>query len=256
MRGTFDLPGIVMHDKNAAYSIGFRVSLAGALVAGLAAVGLYLSWGTDLAPWLIGLAIPFAFTLEIGGLTAGVFERRAKLRIPGLIVAPIVIVLIIAALAQKLPGSLGMFAFFVWITTPVTAALSGVTAVDVKNRRLSRLVAMVVLWLTPAVFSAWAIVARSGYSTTDSTAEAATGVYSLPFGPWATLAATFGDWPNAGEFFSLPLALVLTIALAVTTTGALKAKHGGLAGILLIVLAAVVLLWFAVGYGQLIACAS
>jgi len=242
-----------MHDRNDAYSISFRVALAGAVAAGLGLLGFYLSSGAYFYLWrlLAGLAVVFAYALGIGALTAGVFERGARLRILGVIVSAAVI----ATVILKGQGG-GPFGLFFWLIIPVTAGLSGVTAVDVKNERVSRLVAMLVTYLTTAVFSAWFIVSLANYRADAPVKRTVTGVLALSFGPYATLAAGFGDWPNAGEFFRLGGALALTFALVATMITVLKARNRALAGAFLIVLAAVVVLWFTLGYFELTACAG
>ena len=244
-----------MHDRNGAYSISFRVALAGAVVARVGRLGLYRSSGAHVYLWrlLAVLAIPFAFALGIGALTAGVFERGARLRILGVIASAAVIAAMIAVVILKGRGG-GPFGLLFWLIIPVTAALSGVTAVDVKNKRINRLVAMLVLYLTPAVFSAWFIVTFANYRANEPIRRTVTAVLALLFGPYATLAAKLGDLPNAGESFALGGALALTIALVATAITVLKVRNRALAGAFLIFLAAVLGVWVYVGGLERLAC--
>lgn len=85
-------------------------------------------------------------------------------------------------------------------------------------------------------------------------AEDITEVFALLFGPWATLAAKIGVWPNAGEFFHLPLAVTLTVAMVAVATVMLKVKNKSIAGVSIILFMALVLSLFAVGYVQFINC--
>lgn len=77
-------------------------------------------------------------------------------------------------------------------------------------------------------------------------------VVSLPFGPWATQVARLFSFPNAGEFFSLTLALVFSGLLAVLLIIALTQRR--LAPYLFIPFGWLIIGWTAIGFGQLINC--
>ena len=74
-------------------------------------------------------------------------------------------------------------------------------------------------------------------------------------GPWATIVAKPSGWPNAGEFFSLPLAVAGTAALAIVVTASLVTRKKWVRVVCLSVSPALVLSWYAVGLIQLMCCA-
>jgi hypothetical protein len=81
-----------------------------------------------------------------------------------------------------------------------------------------------------------------------------TGGLASFFGPWATLAAIPGVFPNAGEFFSLTWALILTLLLLATGyvvlhSGKVQAKCLGL-----VLMQFVIVFWYGFGFAQLMNC--
>jgi hypothetical protein len=91
---------------------------------------------------------------------------------------------------------------------------------------------------------------------TDKIAQLATAALSLPFGPYTTFAAKLGQWPNAGEFFSLWLAVLITTLLLLSASGYLIAKSRTAAGSMLIVFATTASASVIIGVAQLLNCTS
>jgi len=239
-----------------ARSIGLWASVAGLAVAGMVALAVYLQWGTNFMAWMNYVGFPCFFGLEISALTAGVLEGRVKFRKLGLIVSVIGIILGIAAALRRLSLDfdgifIAVYVFFPYVVVPVMAVFAGFKAISLKKGRGKGLIPMLILWLLPVGFVAAALLLLpSGFPTV----EKVTAEFALLFGPWATLAAKNGVWPNAGEFFYLPVAVGLTVALAATAVFVLRAKNGCIRGLLLILFMALIFSWFCIGYGQLINC--
>ena len=84
---------------------------------------------------------------------------------------------------------------------------------------------------------------------------AAGGIFSIT-GPWTTEVLRLTNYPNAGEFFSLPVAVVLTMALT-GTMAALFVTRGGTHRCLLKLLhLGLVFCWYATALMQLVNCAE
>ncbi len=75
---------------------------------------------------------------------------------------------------------------------------------------------------------------------------------SLPFGPWATEIAQLFSFPNAGEFFSLTLALVFSSLLALLLFLAVSRRSW--AAHVFIPFGWLLIGWTAIGFGQLMNC--
>jgi hypothetical protein len=245
-------------DKNReAVSMSLVASIAGLALALMVTLAVYSKPSTNFLAWLIYVGPPCFFGLEISALTVGVFEGRAKLRKVGLIFSVIGILLAVGAALRKLyldfDGiDITVYVFFPWLVAPIMAVFAGVWAVALKKERTKGTIPMFILWLTPIGMVAMALLFL--LCGGGPAAEAITAVFALLFGPWATLAAKIGVWPNAGEFFHLPLAVTLTVAMAAAVTVVLKAKNKSIAGVSIILFMGLALSWFAVGYAQLIAC--
>lgn len=67
---------------------------------------------------------------------------------------------------------------------------------------------------------------------------------------------SLGDWPNAGEFFHLPSAVILTVFLAADVIAALKAGDKRITSLATVLAAPLLLVWFINGFGQLLNCAE
>lgn len=91
---------------------------------------------------------------------------------------------------------------------------------------------------------------------TGKIAQAATGVLSLPFGPYTTLAAKLGQWPNAGEFFSLGAAVWITALILLSASGYMITKNQTMASVTVIVFATTANAAVIIGIGQLLNCTS
>jgi hypothetical protein len=247
----------IMDNEGDTFSISLWAGMGGVVLGGLVALALYLYPGTNFLAWLMYVGAPCFFGLGISALVAGLLERQAKFRKVGLVISVLVILLAIAAVFWKLYLDFDgifvtVYVFFPWIVIPAMAVFAGIIAVALKKWQLNVCIPMLILWLIPIGF----VIAYLLFLRIDGlpSTEGFTAAFALLFGPWATLVAKIGVWPNAGEFFHLPLAVGLTLALAATSTVVLKTKNKGVAGLSLILFMGLVFSWFAVGYGQLINC--
>jgi hypothetical protein len=234
------------------------------VAAALVAVPMYF-W-SKLALYVVILCL---LGLQISALTAGLREWHAK---PDKVALTISAIGFLAAFS-----SVFMYAFrvlrisergFVFglcipcAAMTVLAVIAGLAAVARKNDRTRGLRALLILWLGPAeICSAlyllmWLVAPAGSMYQVHGLTVAVTPAFALPFGPWATLAARFGNWPNAGEFFYLPLAVGLTVALAVIVAVALRAKDGRIAALSIVTSAPMFFCWFIVGFVQILNCAE
>lgn len=206
------------------------------------------------------------FGLEISGLIAGLLELRTKAGKIGLIVSAIGILLAVGAVrttAFKWQGSgtgaMGIVVVFPCIVIAAMAVFAGIVAVARKTGRVSAWIPLLILWLMgPLVCDTAYIFLTLVFNPSPSItlSQAVTPAFALPFGPWATLVAKIGDWPNAGGLFHLPLAIILTVILGAAVTVALKAKNKRTASLLLILFMPLSFVWFIIGFGQLLHCTS
>lgn len=74
------------------------------------------------------------------------------------------------------------------------------------------------------------------------------------FGPYATLLAGLGDLPNAGEFFKITSALVLTIPLLAVVSLPYMVKLKWVHIVCCVLYVPVILLWVACGIVQIGSC--
>lgn len=244
-----------MHEGKEHFAIGLWTSLAGASLAGLAALA-FLLWGpAEFIGWLMFSTAPLVFGLQISSATAGLLERQSQSGIVALAISIATLGLVVASAWYRPVRYVlfGLCAAYLLLTVPATAIVAGVTAVDLKEGRANRLPAILIVLATAAVFTTWPLagplLSRADYSLR----QLPTALGALLLGPWVTLFAKDRYWPNFGEFFELAFALAQTLALAAASAFVLRAKRPECAAVSLILFAAVLLSWLAVGYIWLIA---
>jgi hypothetical protein len=122
------------------------------------------------------------------------------------------------------------------------------------KRTRNLLIFYVVILLLPSFLSfiVVALVANGLHYVSTGTAFCAGGVTVL--GPWATLAAKSTNVPNAGEFFSLPLALGLTLGLITVISVSMAVVKRWVNTLCVVVYIPLILLWVFLGFGQLMSC--
>lgn len=250
--------------EHGGFSIGFWTSIGGMVAAALVAVPMFF-W-SKLALYV---AILCFLGSQISALTASLREWRAK---PANVALTVSTIGFLAAFSsvfvyafRVLHISVAGFVFGLCIpctAMTVLAVIAGLAAVARKNNRTRGRRALLILWLGPAetvstlYLLMWLVAPAESISPAYTLTVAVTPAFALPFGPWATLAARFGNWPNAGEFFHLPLAVGLTVALAVIVAVALRAKDGRIAALSIVTSAPMFFCWFIVGFGQILNCAE
>ncbi|HPO14216.1 MAG TPA: hypothetical protein PLI09_12295 [Candidatus Hydrogenedentes bacterium] len=109
------------------------------------------------------------------------------------------------------------------------------------------------IWLAPVIVAAPCLVIATIHIPQFLPLRSCSAfVVSLPFGPWATQVARLFSFPNAGEFFSLTLALIFSVLLALLLFLAVTRRK--LAAYLFIPFGWLIIGWTAIGFGQLINC--
>ncbi|MFZ0034554.1 MAG: hypothetical protein WAK60_06160 [Sedimentisphaerales bacterium] len=202
-------------------SISLCASVGGIIAASLTAAVIHTIWG--LGPYGLGeagmlLSIIALLVFQISGFAAGISERGTA---SGRIGLALSIVLITAAaggfiLFIRPHLNLGiLIPIFLPVPTILMGLFAGVTAIRLQRQPSLKIwKALLILWITPSVWytvlmsiSAIYGIFKGGYDYKWLSQQGA-GVLLILFGPWATIAAKLSNWPNAGEFFSLPAAVI------------------------------------------------
>jgi hypothetical protein len=245
-------------------SISLYASIGGVAAALLTAAVMYVIWGLGLPGlgWAgMTLCITILLVFQISGIAAGVSERDTTLGKAGLVVSIAVITAAVTDFILFLRPHHDLKILILMII-PVPAILmgifAGVTAVRLQsNQSLKIWKALLILWIMPVVWYALLVfipaILKGGFYYRDWP-QWVTAVMSILFGPWATLAAKLGSWPNAGEFFSLPAAVILTVILAELAAAAIRVRNCTVRGLAVIAFAPFIFVWALVGIGQLLNC--
>lgn len=137
------------------------------------------------------------------------------------------------------------------LVAPILAWLVLRNGILVKG--ISPLTYLLTIWLVPLVLFTLISVAAVVIEHETFHASVSLGFsLGLPFGPWATQVARLTSFPNAGEFFSWPTALLLTALLAALVYCTLRRTR--LAAYCLLPYAWLLIGWYAIGFGQLMNC--
>lgn len=194
------------------------------------------------------------FCLGYGGMISAWSERRTKRGRQGLALAATAVAA--SVLLVVVPGRFRFSPFlFVLLGLSIGPVLAPLLALRVRRSSV-RVWPLVVLWLAPAVtLPVWAIIDFwMGRTAGARLVQAFTMPPLVLTGPWATQAGRLVDFPNAGEFFSLPLALALTVAV-IAVIG-LYVKRERWRASIIIPYATLTALWAVIGFGQLLNCMS
>ena len=204
--------------------------------------------------WL-SLAVLSAWSIASASLIASLFhadDRAPRIRL----LLPLSEAAVFAGILCAVNLSMGMKgAMFLFICTAVlaAAAVAGVFAGLVRQGRLRPWGPLLLIWLLPGAALGLYFLPRYDASHLG---RLLTFALSVPFGPWATQVARLGHYPNAGEFFHLPLALALTVLFAATALVALRSTSNSTRALGVLTYAAVVVASSLIGVGQLLNCAS
>ena len=140
----------------------------------------------------------------------------------------------------------------------ITAPFIGVSVVApfVARRFLRRDISVgkyyLTIWLAPPLFYTVSITAYESAFERSQGSHFFGFVLSSPFGPFATQVARLFSFPNAGEFFYLPTACSLTVAVA--TILYLAKTRRDKAAYWIIPFAWLMIGWSAIGITQLVCC--
>ncbi len=109
------------------------------------------------------------------------------------------------------------------------------------------------IWLAPTLLALLPIIFTALLVPGHMPRKVFLGILlGLPCGPWATQAAKLVSFPNAGEFFSLPLALVFSATLGAALYFGLSRRRWAAHGFALF--AWLIIGWTAIAIGQLANC--
>jgi hypothetical protein len=248
-------------------SISFFASIGGVVVTLLTAAVMHAIWGLDLAGlgWAgRTLCIVVLLVLQISGFAAGISERGTTLGKTGLVASIVVIIAAAAGFILFIWSPLGLHTLIlvlIPVPTILMGVFAGVTAVRLQKKPSLKIwMALLILWIMPLVWcevliSIPAIIGifKSGCDY-EQLLRWGMGIATILFGPWATLAAKVVNWPNAGEFFSLPAAMILTIILTGLAAVAIGVRNRAIRGLAVIAFASFIFVWALVGIGQLLNC--
>jgi hypothetical protein len=232
-------------------------------------IGLYTSIGGYIAMPIIVLLLnsqlkglwisiylcsaPF-FLVQVSSLTSSIRERFSVSGKAGLILSSIGIAAVLFYILHDYKVS-GLFLFLSFLHLPSSVLLgivSGIAAIKIaRDKIVNKYKTMLILWCIPAL----GFIVFSMFSNSKAGLQNLTGL-SVLCGPWATLTAKIGSWPNAGEFFSLRLAVIMTLSLILTIALIIKIKKTSAVAFLMVYFAFYVYIWELVGIVQLLNCAE
>lgn len=233
----------------------FLISLwsgAGGLVVGGIVACLIYIW----FPGAVYLVLLSVFGVEIGAVTAACRELRNKqskpvliIWIAGVILAPVLVFAGGLKFGYIRDEDALFFPILHCIVVAIMGIIAGFKAVSIKNGQTKGLRTMIVLWVVPIIISVPLLLSPTRISI------ASFGTIFPLFGPWATQAARLVDFPNAGEFFHLPIAVLLTVVIFGLVLLLLLTKSRKMAGLALILFMALIFQWYFIGWCQLANCA-
>lgn len=196
---------------------------------------------------------PF-FLVQVSSLTSSIHERSTVSGKAGLILSSIGIAAVIFYILHDYKVS-GLFLFLSFLLLPSSVPLgivSGISAIKIaKDKIINKYKIMLILWCIPAL----GFILFFMFASPKTGLRNLTGL-SVLCGPWATLVAKIGGWPNAGEFFLLRLAVIMTFLLILTIALIIKIKKTSVAAFLMVYFAFYVYIWELVGIVQLLNCAE
>jgi hypothetical protein len=207
---------------------------------------------------IIHLALLSAFSVTLGASTLYILDvseapaKKRKIAVVCVCLMALALMLFGSGLIPRYFGILfaGLFCMMFGMSL-----FAGFRASQTKDRRMGQCwPSLLLLWVIQPL--ACAVLSSVTWSQHSDAAEWVTMTFSLLFGPWATLVAKLGSWPNAGEFFHLPAALALSVAVAAPCIVTLFSRRRVLVASSLIIYNASMSVWFVVGLGQLVNCAE
>jgi hypothetical protein len=242
--------------------ISLLSSLIGVIVFFLASATVFSIYGFklyDMGSASMVLCLFALMVFQISGFVAGIKERSK-------IGMAFSIVFIIAAAA--IPGVFSkLLNIYRLLTLTIVAipiilmgVLAGLTAMRIQTKPSLKIYKpLLILWLTPSLWCAVITVISAifsilkGNSNYKSTASMSHGLLLILFGPWATIAGKLVNWPNAGEFFSLPAALILT-AILICLIAFMRFGNRIIQSLSITAFASFILVWVLIGIGQMLNC--
>jgi len=152
-------------------------------------------------------SVPF-FLVQVSSLTSSIHERFSVGGKAGLILSSIGIAAVLFYILHHTKANGLLFlSYFLLPSSVLLGIISGISAIKIeKDKIVNKYKTMLVLWCIPAL---WFIVPLM-FLRPKAGFQNLTGL-SVLCGPWATLTAKIGNWPNAGEFFILWVAIVMTL---------------------------------------------
>jgi hypothetical protein len=225
---------------------------AGGMIAGAAAgCVVYFLLGVS---WL-AVVLFTVWGVEAGALGIGALELRYKHSRTVLAIWTIVLVgagvLLTAIIRHILEHHL--LAFWGLVVAGVMGVISGLESQRIRRGCKARAWFVVLLWALTPTIGWWLLLPESGVRLV----RVRIGGTFLPlFGPWATHVSRLIDFPNAGSFFNVWLALLLSASVASVLILVWILKGGLLRAIGLLGYGLLMFWWYIVGWFQLAACAT
>ena len=235
----------------------------GAIILAPTVALLICANGTRLpALWQWVFVLVFAITPLAAGATHGFYDKSSLNARSGLLLCFLLLAAAVALTVLAFVHDRGLL--LIWPIAIVSAAilngfLAGIFTGRIRTEKSKpKCRHLVVCWLAGplcvGLFCAYLTLCRK--IPDEGVTYLTTPFYSLPFGPYATLVAKNGDWPNAGEFFFLWVAVLLTLLMLLPAAWFLLTKNRTVASLVLIVFATASTASLIVGFWQLLGCAS
>jgi hypothetical protein len=243
-------------------NISLFSSLLGLIVFLLASAIVFYIYGLklyDMGDAALSLCIIALMVFLISGFVSGIKEK-SKI---GMVFSLIFLTAATALpfLYSKISGLFRPFTLTI-IAIPIIsmAIFAGLTALKISREKPLKIYKpLLILWFIPSFWCSILLGFSAIYalfkniSEFKQIAKSSHGLILISFGPWATIVAKLVAWPNAGESFSLPVALTFT-AILIFLLAILKFANSIIRSLALISFASFILIWSLIAIGQLLNC--
>lgn len=209
----------------------------------------------------------FVLTPLTGGAICGFYENTLWGNKTGRLICSLLLAAAITMAATAFadgPSFVRIEFIAAWPPAIINGIFAGFFAARIRTQQTEpRCRHLLICWLAGPAWTGlyWAFICIGNAIFRESEKLSAivrsiTPLFSLPYGPYATLMATLGQWPNAGEFFSPWLAAILTLLMLLPAACFLLIKSRNAASLMLLIFATASTASLIIGFAQLLNCAE